>query len=372
MDITELKPTPPSVDVRSLSLGLLALLASLYALHWAKELLVPVLLGLAFSYALSPLVNALERLHLPRVLGAALLIAGITGGLGWSVYALSDDAYALIESLPAATQKVHDAVRARGPQGESALQKVQKAATELEQAAQEGSTPAATTRGVTRVRIERPQFDLKDYVWSGSLGALAALAQALVVIFITFFLLASGNTFRRKLVRIAGPDFAAKRITVQALDEITDQIQRYLLVQLCTSVLVGLVIWAAFSALRLEHAAVWGAAAFVLDFIPYLGASVLTAGSAFFAFVQFGNLELPLLVGGTALLAHTLSGNLLTPWLSSRASRMNAVAIFIGVLAFGWLWGPWGLLLGVPILTTVKAVCDRVEHLKPIGELLGD
>ena len=87
--------------------------------------------------------------------------------------------------------------------------------------------------------------------------------------------------------------------------------------------------------------------------------------------MQFGSIEMTLLVAGVGLLVHTVSGNLLAPWLTSRANRMNAVTVFVGVLAFGWLWGVWGLLLGVPILTTVKAVCDRVDGLKPIGELLG-
>ena len=78
-----------------------------------------------------------------------------------------------------------------------------------------------------------------------------------------------------------------------------------------------------------------------------------------------------LAAGGVSLVLHTVSGYLITPWLTSRASRMNAVTVFVGVLAFGWLWGAWGLVLGVPILMMVKAVCDRVDDLKPIGELLG-
>ena len=87
--------------------------------------------------------------------------------------------------------------------------------------------------------------------------------------------------------------------------------------------------------------------------------------------MQFGSLNMALAVGGASLLIHTLVGNLLTPWLTSRTSRMNPVAVFIGLLAWGWLWGVWGLLLGIPILMIVKAICDRVEDLKPIGEFLG-
>src|SRR4030095_1318651 len=119
-------------------------------------------------------------------------------------------------------------------------EKVQRAAAKLEQAAEEsGSAAPPADKGVTRVQIERPRFNIKDYLWSGTLGLVGFVGQTLVVCFITFFLVASGDSFRRKMVRIAGPTFSQKKITLQALDEITEQIQRHLLVQIFTSVLVG-------------------------------------------------------------------------------------------------------------------------------------
>ena len=362
------------IDVRSASLAVLAVLAGLFALQWASAVLIPVALGLIFSVALSPLVNRLQRWRLPRALGAAVVMTSLLAGLGWTAYSLSADASALIESLPAATQKVRQAVQEarRHQAGKSAIDQVQRAAKQLEQAGLVGGGSAAEAEGVTRVRIERAPFDVKEYLWMGTVGLLASVGQAVVILFITFFLLAAGDTFRRKLVKIAGPTFARRRITVQALDEITQQVERYLLVQMFTSVLVGVVIGISFWAIGLEHAAVWGVVAFVLDFIPYLGAITLAGTAALVAFVQFGSVDMAL--GVTALVAGvvTVSGHLLTPWLNSRASRMNAVAVFVGVLAFGWLWGIWGLLLGVPVLTTVKAICDRVDDLNPIGELLGN
>jgi predicted PurR-regulated permease PerM len=230
----------------------------------------------------------------------------------------------------------------------------------------------AAPRGVTRVSIERPRFDIKDYLWTGTLGAAASLGQVLVVVFIAYFVLASGSSFRRKMVKIAGPTFARRRITVQALDEISSQIHRYLLVQVFTSVLVGITTWLAFLAIGLERAAVWGVVAFVLNFVPYIGGLVVAGGAGLVAFVQFGTLNMALAAPGIVMAIHVVSGNLLTPWLTSRTNRLNPVTVFVGVLAFGWLWGVWGLLLGVPILTTVKAVCDRVDDLQPIGELLGN
>jgi predicted PurR-regulated permease PerM len=170
---------------------------------------------------------------------------------------------------------------------------------------------------------------------------------------------------------LAGPTFRRKKITLEVLDEITEQIQRYLMVQILTSVLVGVATWVAFLWIGLQRAAVWGVAAAVLNLVPYIGAIVVTGGLALVGFLQFGTLGMALLIGSVSLVIHTVSSYLVTPWLTSRASRMNPVAIFVGVLAWGWLWGIWGLLLGVPLLMAVKAVCDRVDDLKPIGELLG-
>ncbi|MBA3624304.1 MAG: AI-2E family transporter [Methylibium sp.] len=360
------------VDVRGVSLSVLTVIAVVYALHAASAVFVPLLLGIMVCYALSPVVDWMERRRLPRAIGAGLLIVSLGGLGGTTLWAVSDDASALIASLPATTQKLRQVVRQQRGAEESTMDKVQRAATQLEQAAEEGaSSRQSPIRGVTRVSIERARFDIQDYLWSSTLGAAASVGQAVGVVFIAFFLLASGSSFRRKLVKIAGPTFAQKRITVQVLDEITEQIHRYLLVQIFVSVLVGFVIGGVYMAIGLEHAAAWAVAAFVLNFVPYLGTVVLVAGSGLVAFVQFGNFDQALLVAVAGLLIHAVSGNLLTPWLTSRTSRINAVTVFVGVLAFGALWGVWGLLLGVPILSSVKAVCDRVEELKPIGELMG-
>ncbi len=361
------------VDIRSASLVLIAVLAGVFTLSWAKDVFVPLLLGLMASYALSPIVDRLQRWKVPRVLGAAALLIAIVAALGWTTYALADDASKLIESLPTVAQKFRQTLESRrgpSPKSVQAIDKVQKAASELEKAAETG-TAAARAPGVTRVQIEKPRFDVKEYFWTGTVGLITLIGQATVVLFLTFFLLASGDTFRRKMVRIAGPTITKKKITIQALDEVTEQIQRYLLVQVFTSLLVAIATWLAFLWMGVEHAAVWGLVAGILNFIPYIGSIVFTAGSAAVGLMQFGSIEAAVGVAGVSLLLHTISGYVLTPWLTSRAGRMNAVTVFIGVLAWGWLWGLWGLLLGVPILMVVKSVCDRVDDLKPIGELLG-
>ncbi len=361
------------VDVRSVSLAMLALLACIYTLHWASAVFIPLLLGVMLSYALSPAVERLQRWHLPRAAGAAVLLLGLVAGLGSVSYSLSDDAGALADSLPDAAQKLRESVQNRRGAPESSIDKMQRAAEKIEQAAAEGvakAPPAA--KGVTRVQIERPHFNIRDYLWSSTLGLVGLIGQAMVVLFVAFFLMSAGDSFRRKMVKLAGPTFSKKKITIQMLDEITGQIHHYLMIQVFTSVLVGVAVWLSMWWIGLEHAAVWGIVAAVLNLVPYLGSVATTGGLALVGFLQFGTLEMALLIGGVSLLINTLEGNLLTPWLTGRASRMNPVVIFVGVLAWGWLWGIWGLLLGPPLLMALKSVCDRVEDLKPIGELLGE
>ena len=358
-------------EVRSMALVVLAVLAILATLKWASAFFIPVMIGFMFSYALSPIIDSLERLRIPRTISAAVLILGILGGTGASVWTFADDANQLVASLPEAAKKLRDSMRRTG-RSENTLGTVQKAAEHLEQAAQDASTAAPAARGVQRVVVEKPAFNIRDHLWSGTLGLASFVGQVVVVTFLTYFMLISGDTFRRKLVKIAGPTLTHKKITVQALDEITGQIQRYLLVQLVASIVVGVTTGLAFWALGLEHAAVWGFAAGVLNLIPYIGSILVTGVAGTVAFLQFGEVNMALAVAGVSLFINTIEGNLIVPWLTSKASRMNPVAVFVGVLAWGWLWGVWGLLLGIPIMMVIKAVCDRVDDLKPVGELLGD
>jgi len=352
------------VDVRSVSLAVLAVLASLFALHWAKAVVVPILLGVMFSYALAPAVDRLQQWRMPRPIGATLISLAVVGAMGWSVYSLADDADALIATLPEVAQKARRALQERTATKPSAIDKVQQAATELEKVASAGKPPPAAPPPTVRLNVA-------DYLWTTTLGLIAFLGQAIIVFFITLFLLASGDTFRRKMVKLAGPRLSQKKITVQALDEISAHIQRFLFVQLATSGIVGLATGTAFYLIGLEHAAVWGIAAGVTNLIPYVGAVIVGVGAAIVGFMQFGTLDMGLFVGAVSFAIHAVVGNVLTPWWTGRSSRMNPFAVFVGVLAFGWLWGVWGLLLGTPILMAVKTICDRIDDLKPIGEFLG-
>lgn len=364
---------PAPISIRNGWIVVLTVLVALYMLHWASPILIPIVLGVMTSYAFSPLVNAMEKWHIHRAVGAAVLLLGIVAGVGSLVYSLGDETAGIIEKLPESVQKMQQALRSSQGDGVKAVEKVQKAATELEKVAIESDSVASTApRGVTLVQIEKPRVNIRDYLWSGTLGFVTFTGQLVTVLFFAYFLMTAGDAVRRKLIKISGPTLSEKKVTVEVLNEITQQIQRYLLVQVFTSVLVGVVSWLAFVALGLEHAAIWGIAAGVLNSVPYFGPIVVSTGIALVALVQFSSLGMALWVASVALIITSIEGFLLTPWLIGRTGSMNAVVVFTSVILGGWLWGPWGLLLAVPVVMIIKAVCDHVEDLKPVGELLGD
>jgi predicted PurR-regulated permease PerM len=359
-------------EAHNVPLILLTVFAFIFILDWAETVFIPLVLGVLVSYALSPLVNRMHKWHIPRSIGAALLLLAIVGGIGALASSLRDEAASMIETLPEAAQKFRQTLGKESVRSKGTIEKVQKAAEQIEHAASETTAAPAAPRGVTRVQIEKPRLDIRDYLWNGTIWVLSFISLAVVVLFLAYFLMVTGDTFRRKLVKLSGPTLSRKKITVQMLNEIGVQIQRYLLVQVFASVLVGIVTWLAFLWIGLEHAAVWGVAAAVLNLIPYLGPILITGGAALLAFLQFGTLGMTLTVGTISLAINSLEGYLLMPWLAGRASRMNAVVVFAGLLFWGWLWGAWGLLLGMPVMMAIKSVCDHVDEFKPVGEFMGD
>ena len=359
------------VNMRSASLVVLTVLASVFALRWAAPVFIPLMLSLLGTYALSPLVDRLEHWRLSRWIGATVVLLSLLAATGWTAYSLAGSAASLVESLPLAAQKLRLRMQDGQRSGDaSALDTVQKAAAQLEQAAAAPDARPQLPRGVTRVQIERPRFNVRDYLWTGTVGLAGLVGQLTMVTFLTYFALGSGDTFRRKLVRITGASLSKKKITLHVLDDITGHVQRYLIVQLLTSAVVGLVTGLVFWAMGLQNAAVWGIVAGVTNLVPYVGSLVVMVGAGLMALLQFNTWEMALAVAGSSLLIHTVVGQLLVPWLTSRTSRMNPVAVFVGVIFWGWLWGIPGLLLGIPIMMVIKAVCDHVEDLQPVGELL--
>lgn len=352
----------------SIAISLLAVIALVAALYLARAFFVPLLVGILASYALHPLVDWLKLCRIPRPAGAALVLVALVGSLSWITLSLGDDAAAMIEKLPEAARKLRQNL-SDTRSGPTTLQNMRETAQQLEGAAADaGAKPGAST---VAVRASEPSAWLRDYALAQSALLFAVVGQAPIVLLLTYFLLASGSHFRLKLVQFVGPSLSRKKDVVHILEEIDTQIQRYLLTMLVSGTMVGFATWLAFEALGMEHAGVWGVAAGVLHLVPYLGSALIAFAGGMSSFLQFGSLLHALSIAGVSLLVAGAVGLGFATWLQSRFAGVNAAVLFIALLFFGWLWGVWGLLLGGPLVAIAKVICDRVESLKPLGELLG-
>ena len=205
----------------------------------------------------------------------------------------------------------------------------------------------------------------------GTASLITGTGAALATIALVYLLLVAGDTFRRTLVRTSGVSVSEKKLTVQMLDEIEMQIQRYLLVQIAMGILMGVVAWLVFASVGLDNALFWAFMGGVLHLIPYAGPTLFVALSSLVAYVQFDGVQPVAIMVGGLLATIGLIALLLVPWLTQRVGRINAVIVLVTLLFWGWLWGVWGLLLGVPMVMAVKAICERFEDLQPISEFLG-
>jgi predicted PurR-regulated permease PerM len=361
------------VDARGAALAILATVALVGALQWAQSFVISLLLGILFAYMLNPLVGWLEKIKVPRAAGTLVVMLAVVGALVLGVYSLRGQMQNIVEQLPEAATKFSAAlVRLRGDQFGN-MQKVQSAASEVEKAAsQAAGIPSTQKQAATHVVVDKPAFKLGSFLWEGSMGFLGFIGQALMVVFLAFFLLLAGDTFKRKLVRLTGPSLSKKKITVKILDDINGSIQKYMVMLLTTNVLVGLLAWIAFHSMGLENAGAWAVAAGMLHVIPYFGPAITAGAVGMAAFMQFDSFSMALLAGGTSLAIATLVGTFIATWMTGKIARMNAAAIFISLLFWGWLWGVWGMLLSIPIIVIAKVVSQHVEQLQPVAELLGE
>ncbi len=304
-------------------------------LRTASELFIPIVVAVLASYALEPIVKRLHAIRIPRVLGAGLLLGGIVATAAAMLYALRDDLGDVASSMPLAMRRLGDWMGA----------------------------------GVVAREAERTVRSAETIQLAAGWVAAAA-GQMMIVVFLTYFLLIAGQHFKRRLVELAGPRLERQRVTVKVLDDITDQIQRFLLVQVFTASIVAAATWLALKWVGLEQAAVWSILAGVFNSIPYFGPVIVSGGLFGVAFLQFGQPLIALEVALLALAITSIEGWVLLPLLLGRAERMHVVVVFIGVLVWTWIWGPWGTVLAVPMMAAIKSIADHVEPLKPVSRLL--
>jgi predicted PurR-regulated permease PerM len=352
------------------ALVVLAILAVIAAAKIAEPFIVPVIVGTLLSYSLKPLVAMLERVHIHRVIGAAVVLTLLGAVIAGGVFLLRDDANAALAELPNAARKVRMAARENAQKPEGPIGHVRAAAEELNRAAAEATSGGKTTAPAPAPAPQPTQ--IQRWITEQSSKALDVIVDIGIAGLLAYFLLAVGDAFRRKLVRVAGPTLTARRITVEILDEIDTQVQRYLLTMLIINTLIGIATWGILAAFGMEHAALWGVTAAVLHIVPYAGSALTILATGFAAFVQFEVVGRALFVAFAVGVAATAIGMGLSAWIQGRAFQINAVTVFVALLFFGWLWGGWGLLVGVPLLAVAKTTIDRLPSLERFIPLLSD
>jgi predicted PurR-regulated permease PerM len=365
---------PIHVNARGLSLGILATVAFVFALQWAQKFLVPLLLGIFIAYTLSPVVLWLERHHVKRAIGATLVTAAILAGIGLTLQRVQGEFFNIIDELPTLTHKVTRLITDASDGQPSTIQQMQRAAAEIEQAT--ANVGADARRALQKPRPMPPagssSFKVMDWILAGSLSLAAFVSEATMVVFLVFFLLLAGDTFKRKLVKLTGPSLTRKKVTVHILEDINTSIQNYMFMLLVTNTLLALLMWAALRAIGLENAGAWAVFAGLAHIMPYFGPLLITSATGLVAFLQFESVRMVILVAGASLGIATLVGMVVTTWMTGKIAKMNPAAVFVSLLFWGWLWGMWGLLLGVPVVVVIKVVAERVEGMEVVAELLGE
>ncbi|MEN5162460.1 AI-2E family transporter [Achromobacter kerstersii] len=362
--IPDIAPNVTHVWARGACLTTLTVLAVLFSLKLAQEFIVPVVMAIVVAYALDPAVTLMERARLPRAVGILVLMGVMAIGLTGLVYATQSQVGSIVQALPEISAKLSRTLSGFTSGDGSIMERVKGAASVLQDT---GGIPPGR-----QVVVAKSDSGLSDILLWGSKGLAAFLGQATMGVFLVFFLLLSGNAFKRKFVKVAGKTLSQKKISVHMLDQINSAIHRYMAMMLVTNLVLGLLSWGVFRLLGLENAATWAVVAGALHIIPYFGPLLTAVATGIAALVQFGELGPALAVAGSSVAIALLIGVVVTTWMSGRIARMNAVAVFMMLLLFTWLWGIWGTLLSVPIAFIAKVVADHIEGLEAVSEFLGE
>ncbi|HUF90300.1 MAG TPA: AI-2E family transporter [Gemmatimonadota bacterium] len=348
------------VYARTTALIGIFVLLSLYTLHFARPFLLPVAVATILSFLLSPVVRGMVRLHVPQGIAAALVILALLGIVAVGIQRLSGPASQWIDRAPEGVERVERRVRGLRRPVEQVQQAAEKVEEEVERLRGNGGDPA--TR---EVRV-------KGGTWTGALlsGTQAFLGTAVVVLILLFFLLASGDFFLRKLIRVL-PRLQDKRRAVEIARQTELQISTYLFTVTLINIGMGLCVGLAMWAVGMPNPALWGVVAGLLNFVPYLGALVTLSVITVVSLLTFEDLGRATVAPLVYFAINFTEGSFVTPTVVGRRLTLNPVVVFLGLVFWGWLWGIPGALLAVPLLATFKILCDHIEPLAPIGEFLG-
>lgn len=355
-DLQDLLPTERALDIRSVSLTGLFVLATFYTLYFARDFILPILLAWILSSLLAPVVRALKRVRVAEPLSALLIISALLGILSLGIYRMSDPVASWIQRAP----QVLTDVRAKLQNFIRPVADVQETTKQIEKMAGLGNDQQTAA-----VELKKP--GLSQVIFSSAKDFALSTGVMLVLL---YFLLASGDLFLLKLVKVL-PTMENKKVAVEIYRRIEKDVSTYLSVVTLIYIGFGCVIGVAMYLLGMPNPWLWGVMAAVLSYIPYLGALVGLTTVTLVAILTFEDVFRIVLVPLVYFTVDTIQANLIFPMALGRRLALNPVMIFIWLIFCGWIWGIIGALLAVPLLAIIKIICDQVEQLAPIGEFLG-
>jgi len=367
----------------AVALWMLAGIALIALLHEGQSFFIPLILAILISYTLRSSVHALQRLRVPAFIGAALVLASVMGAVGSALVSLQDDALAVIEQLPQASRTLKESIRnfregSRGPmahltEAAKEIEAAARAATGAPEGAESASVPgrglrktdlASTTGNPPRVASD--EQTVVPALVSMLRNQLAAAARVLVDIgtatLIAYFLLASGDHFRRVLMHSMGPTLTARRQTLHVLREVNVRLGRYLVNLVLSNLLIAILVWAWLAWFGVSQAPLWGVMAGLLHIVPYVGTIVIALLTGVIALAQLGTVLEGVWVGAGAAFIAGVIGMLAGTLMQGRACLLHPAASIVALTAFGALWGGWGLLLALPLLAVVKTIGDHLDQ----------
>lgn len=344
------------LEVRSVAVTGLFVLALFYTLYFARAFILPILLAILLDFLLSPVVRALKRVRIPVPLGAGLIVLALVGGIGYGVYRLSGPAQAWIASAPASMGKVQAKLRSiRRP-----IEQVSKTADKVAEATSTSATP-----GQQQVVVKGPSLSSRVFGTTREI-----ITGFLEVMLLLYFLLAVGDMFLQKLIKVL-PQFRDKKKAVAIARDTEAAVSTYLYTVTLINMGQGVAVAIGMLIIGMPNAALWGVLAGLLEFIPYVGAAVMTGTLLMAGLVTFDTTGHALLPAAVYLATNFVQSNLVSPLVLGNRLTLNPVAIFIGLVFWLWIWGVPGAFIAVPLLATFKIFCDHIESLAPIGEFLG-
>ena len=354
-DLRKLQALTDRLEVRSVAITGLFVLAVLYTLFFARAFLLPIVVAVLFDFLLSPIIRALKRVRIPEPVGAALVILGLLGLLGGAAYTLADPAREWSRKAPQSIAKVQARLRElRRP-----VEQVTRTAEQVEAATE------VTKAGPQEVVLRGPR--LSERLFGSTQSFLVGVLETLILL---YFLLAAGDLFLQKLIKVL-PLLRDKKKAVTIARETEASISTYLFTVAVVNVGLGVAVTLVMLLLRMPNALLWGTLAGLAEFMPYVGATAMVVLLAMAGLATFPDLGHALMVPGAYLAVNLVQANFISPTVLGRRLTLNPVAILVGIAFWWWIWGVGGAFIAVPLLATFKIFCDHIESLAPIGEFLG-